>query len=81
MSRVLPPKPRLGPAPPPRPPAPISPDAAWEHLHACLEHFARVAPHADDYTVAVAVTAVHRALEAYHRALQPACYGGTSNYG
>jgi hypothetical protein len=81
MSRVLPPKPRLGPAPPPRPPGPLAPGDARAWLLECFEHYDRVVEHADNYTVAVAVTAVHRALEAYHRALQPACYGGTANYG
>jgi hypothetical protein len=81
MSGVLPPKPRLGPASPPRPPGSPSPDEMYAWLLECLEHYFRVVTHGDNYTVAVAVTAVHRALEAYHRALQPACYGGTSNYG
>jgi hypothetical protein len=35
MSRVLPPKPRLGPAPPPRPDGPLAPDDARAWLMAC----------------------------------------------
>jgi hypothetical protein len=35
MSRVLPPKPRLGPAPPPRPPGPLAPDDARAWLMDC----------------------------------------------
>jgi hypothetical protein len=81
MSATLPPKPRLGPAPPPRPPGPLAPDDARAWLLECFEHYDRVVQTQEDYCVATAILYVHRALEAYHRALQPACYGGTSNYG
>jgi hypothetical protein len=80
MSATLPPKSRLGPAPRPRPDGPTDPDAAWEHLQACLEHFGRVAAWGEDYAVGVAIEAVYHALRGVHRAENPRAHGGDPNY-
>jgi hypothetical protein len=80
MSAVLPPKPRLGPAPPPRPPGPLAPDAAWDHLQACLAHFAQVVKWGEDYAVGVAIEAIYHALRGVHKAENPRAFGGDPNY-
>jgi hypothetical protein len=80
MSATLPPKSRLGPAPPPRPPGPLAPEAAWDHLHACLEHYGRVVAWGEDYAVGVAIEAIYHALRVVHKAENPRCYGSDPNY-